>query len=102
MKQVLNFKTKEELIEFRGRVIELLGDYYRVDQKKGGEKNEVNNMQSVQQKREEMVKEQKRKIVAPFDITKLKRCPYCSTTDIDYDPIMKNWRCNVCDEIWED
>jgi len=44
----------------------------------------------------------KRKVVAPFDITKLKRCPYCSSTDIDYDPIMKNWRCNVCDEIWEE
>jgi len=44
----------------------------------------------------------KRKIVAPFDITKLERCPYCGNTDIDYDPIMKNWRCNVCNEIWEE
>jgi len=44
----------------------------------------------------------KRKVVAPFDITTPKRCPYCSTTNIKYDPKMKNWRCNVCNEIWEE
>lgn len=53
----------------------------------------------------------KRKIVAPFDITKLKRCPYCSSTDIDvvkdYNPMMKQmnkvfWRCNYCGESWDE
>lgn len=44
----------------------------------------------------------KRKVIAPFDITKLHRCPCCTSTDIKYYPTMKDWRCNVCGEIWED
>ena len=43
-----------------------------------------------------------RRMVKPFDITKSKRCPYCSSTDINFDLIMQNWRCEVCGEIWEE
>ena len=43
-----------------------------------------------------------RRMVMPFDITKLDRCPCCTSTDIKYYPTLKDWRCNVCGEIWED
>lgn len=43
-----------------------------------------------------------RRVAMPFDITKLKRCIYCGTTDIDYYPVMRNWECNVCGAIWEE
>lgn len=43
----------------------------------------------------------KRKVVAPFDITKLKRCPYCGSTDIDeIDDGL--WYCNYCWQKWGD
>ena len=29
-------------------------------------------------------------------------CPFCGSADTDYDPIMNNWICNDCNEIWED
>lgn len=43
-----------------------------------------------------------RKVVAPFDITKTKRCPYCNSTDIEYSSVFNNWICNYCYEIWEE
>jgi len=50
----------------------------------------------------------KRKIVAPFDITKLERCPYCGRTDIKLNINFRNkkndnlWFCNYCRQFWED
>lgn len=44
----------------------------------------------------------KRKVVALFDITKLERCPYCSSTDIGQNPTTNCWICNSCGEKWED
>jgi len=44
----------------------------------------------------------KRKVVAPFDITKLERCPFCSSTDIGRNPTTDYWICNSCGEIWEE
>ncbi len=46
-----------------------------------------------------------RKIIKAFDIDKLKRCPYCSSTDIDSDvsmPEIESWKCNFCGEDWEE
>ena len=53
----------------------------------------------------------KRKIVAPFDITELERCPYCGSSNIEHISI-KRWKgfyeinhnriCNYCYETWED
>ena len=48
-----------------------------------------------------MTDKPKRKIVAPFDITKLERCPYCGSTDIDNDSEKASFmKCNNCDENW--
>ncbi len=46
----------------------------------------------------------KRKIVKPFDITKLERCPYCGNTDIKGQMNRKNkeWFCRYCGEKWDD
>jgi len=49
-----------------------------------------------------MSKKIKRKKVEPFDITKLKRCPYCSSTDIGRNPTTDCWICNSCGEKWKD
>lgn len=48
------------------------------------------------------MREIKRKVVVPFDITKFERCIYCSSTDIEYSPKFNNWTCNYCYEIWEE
>ncbi len=44
----------------------------------------------------------KRKVMSPLDITKLSRCPYCNSTDIDYDLDDSKWECNYCGEVWKE
>lgn len=59
-----------------------------------------------------MVNKIKRKIVKPFDITKLERCPYCCSSDIEhismetwkneYYSVKHNRLCLYCYEKWEE
>lgn len=54
-----------------------------------------------------MKNEIKRRVVAPFDITKLERCPYCGSTNIDGDDGLRakkiiRWHCNYCGAKWDD
>ncbi len=41
-----------------------------------------------------------RKVVQAFDINKLKRCPFCSSTNIEIHG--DSGLCNYCREIWEE